>query len=148
MVSQRCSVLIVDDEPSLRKVLCISLRACDFTVEEACGGEEAMKVAQHKDFALVLLDMNMPGIGGLETCRRLRDLAPRAGIVMVTVRDMEDDKIRALEAGADDYITKPFRLRELIARMRAVLRRTQALETMKLPVIQAGPLSLDLLRRL
>ena len=107
-----------------------------------------METAQHKDFDLVLLDMNMPGIGGLETCRRLKNLAPRAGIVMVTVRDMEDDKIRVLEAGADDYFLKPFRLRELIARMRAVLRRTQAQETTELPVLQAGSLSLDLLRRI
>ena len=147
-VPHTSSVLIVDDEPSLRKVLSTSLKACDFTVEEARNGEEALETAQHKAFDLVLLDMNMPGIGGLETCRRFRDFAPRAGIVMVTVRDTEDDKIQVLEAGADDYITKPFRLPELIARMRAVLRRTQAIEPKELPVLQAGSLSLDLLRRI
>jgi two-component system KDP operon response regulator KdpE len=148
MVSQQCSVLIVDDEPSLRKVLRTSLSAGGFTVEEARSGEEALGVAQNRAFDLVLLDINMPGIGGVEACRRLRDLSPRAGIVMVTVRDLEDDKVQALEAGADDYITKPFRLRELIARLRAVLRRTRALETQELPVIQAGSLAMDLHRRI
>jgi len=147
-VSQQWSVLIVDDEPSLRKVLRTSLSAGGFTVEEARSGEEALGVAQHKAFDLVLLDINMPGIGGVEACRRLRELSPRAGIVMVTVRDLEDDKVHALEAGADDYVTKPFHLRELIARLRAVLRRTRALETQELPVLQSGTLTLDLHRRL
>jgi len=148
MLSQPCSVLIVDDEPALRKVLRTSLTAVGFTVEEARSGEEALGVAQHKSFDLVLLDINMPGIGGVEACRRLRDLSPRAGIVMVTVRDFEDDRVEALEAGADDYVTKPFRLRELIARLRAVLRRTRALETQELPLIQAGSLALNVHRRI
>jgi two-component system KDP operon response regulator KdpE len=147
-VSQQCSVLIVDDEPALRRVLRTSLSAGGFTVEEARSGEEALGVAQNRAFDLVLLDINMPGIGGVEACRRLRDLSPRTGIVMVTVRDLEDDKVMALEAGADDYITKPFRLRELIARLRAVLRRTRALETQELPVLQAGFLAMDLHRRI
>jgi two-component system KDP operon response regulator KdpE len=148
MVPQQCNVLIVDDEPSLRKVLRTSLSAGGFSVEEARSGEEALGAAQQKVFDLVLLDINMPGIGGVETCRRLRDLTPRAGIVMVTVRDMEDDKVHALEAGADDYVTKPFRLRELIARLRAVLRRTRAVEVQELPVLQAGILAMDLHRRI
>jgi two-component system, OmpR family, KDP operon response regulator KdpE len=147
MVSQQCSVLIVDDEPSLRKVLRTSLSAGGFTVEEARSGEEALGLAQNRAFDLVLLDINMPGIGGVEACRRLRDLTPRAGIVMVTVRDQEDDKVQALEAGADDYVIKPFRLRELIARLRAVLRRTRALETQELLVLQAGTLTMDLRSR-
>src|SRR5580658_4686420 len=148
MVSQQCSVLIVDDEPSLRKVLRTSLSAGGFTVEEARSGEEALGVVQHKSFDLVLLDVNMPGIGGVEACRRLRDLTPRTGIVMVTVRDMEDDKVQGLEAGADDYVTKPFRLRELITRLRAVLRRTRVVKTQELPVLQAGSLTMDLHRRI
>jgi two-component system KDP operon response regulator KdpE len=148
MVSQQRSVLIVDDEPSLRKVLCTSLSAGGFVVAEARSGEEALGAAQHRAFDLILLDTNMPGMGGVEACRRLRDLAPRAGIVMVTVRDLEEDKIRGLEAGADDYLTKPFRLRELIARLHAVLRRTRPLETQELLVLQAGALSMDLRRRI
>jgi two-component system KDP operon response regulator KdpE len=148
MVSENCSVLIVDDEPSLRKVLRTSLNVGGFTVEEARSGEEALEVAQHRAFDLVLLDINMPGIGGVETCGRLKDLTPGTGIVIVTVRDMEDDKVKGLEAGADDYVTKPFRLRELIARLHAVLRRARALETGKLPILQAGSLTMDLHRRI
>src|SRR5271156_5828284 len=148
MVSQRCRVLIVDDEPSFRKVLCTSLGAGGFTAEEARSGEEALELVEVRAFDMVLLDVNMPGIGGVEACRRIRDQSPRAGIIMVTVRDLEDDKVQALEAGADDYVTKPFRLRELIARLRAVLRRTRALETQELPVLQAGALTMDLHRRI
>ncbi len=147
-IPQPCTVLVVDDEPSLRKVLRTSLTACGFTVSEARSGEEALGSAQNHAFDLVLLDINMPGIGGVEACRRIRDLTPRAGIVMVTVRDQEDDKVHALEAGADDYVTKPFRLRELIARLRAVLRRTRALDAQEPPVLQAGSLAMDLHRRI
>jgi two-component system, OmpR family, KDP operon response regulator KdpE len=145
---QACSVLVVDDEPSLRKVLRTSLTACGFSVDEARSGEEALSAAQNHSFDLVLLDINMPGLGGIETCRRIRDLTPRAGIVMVTVRDQEDDKVHALEAGADDYVTKPFRLRELIARLRAVLRRTRSNDLQEPQVLQAGSLAMDLHRRI
>jgi two-component system KDP operon response regulator KdpE len=148
MVSQQCNVLIVDDEPSLRKVLHTSLSEGGFKVEEARSGEEGLDIAQHKCFDLVLLDINMPGIGDVEACRRLRELSPRAGIVMVSERDQENDKVQALEAGADDYLTKPFHLRELIARLRAVLRRTRAPEAQEPWVIQAGSLAMDLHRRI
>lgn len=148
ILPQAFSVLVVDDEPSLRKVLRTSLSACGFAVDEARSGEEALGIAQNHAFDLVLLDINMPGIGGVEACRRIRDLSPRSGIVMVTVRDQEDDKVHALEAGADDYVTKPFRLRELIARLRAVLRRTRPMDNQEPPVLQAGSLSMDLHRRI
>ncbi len=141
------SVLIVDDEATLRKALRSSLSASGFVVEEARNGEEAVGTVQQRFFYLILLDVNMPGIGGIDTCRRIRGIAPHAGIVMVTVRDQEDDKVRALEAGADDYVTKPFRLRELIARLRAVLRRTRVQQAPEPVILQAGVLKLDLHRR-
>lgn len=147
-VSRQFSVLIVDDEPSLRRVLRTSLHGGGFSVEEARSGEEALTVARQRAFDIVLMDANMPGMGGVEACRRLREMSPRIGIVMVTVRDLEDDKVQALEAGADDYVTKPFRLRELIARLRSVLRRVRPVETQELPVIQAGSLTIDLHRRI
>jgi two-component system KDP operon response regulator KdpE len=142
------SVLVVDDESPLRKALRGSLSASGFIVEEARSGEEAVNAVQQASFDVVLLDMNMPGMGGLEACKRIRDLRPNAGIVMVTVRDAEDDKVSALESGADDYVTKPFQLRELIARLRAVLRRTQlggAKENEE--VVRVGDLVVNLKRR-
>src|SRR5450631_60412 len=148
MLSQQSSVLVVDDEPALRKALRSSLTASGFTVEEARNGEEALGSVQRHPFDLVLLDINMPGINGIDACRRIRGISPHAGIVMITVRDMEDDKVRALEAGADDYVTKPFKLRELTARLRAVLRRTRISETAEPVVLRAGNLEMDLHERI
>jgi two-component system KDP operon response regulator KdpE len=148
MVSQQSSVLIVGNEPSLCKVLHSSLSESGFAVEEAPSGEEGLHIVQYRSFDLVLLDMNMPSIRDVEACRWLRELSPRTGIVLVSGRDQEDDTVQALDAGADDYLTKPFRLRELIARLHAVLRRTRALETQELPVLQAGSVAMDLHRRI
>ena len=148
MQLQSNSVLVVDDEPSLRKALRTSLTASGFAVAEARTGEEALGTVQRHPFDLVLLDINMPGINGIDACRRIRGISPHAGIIMITVRDMEDDKVRALEAGADDYVTKPFKLRELTARLRAVLRRTRRKEAPEPEVLQAGNLQIDFQRRL
>src|ERR1700739_1178001 len=122
-LQQLFSLLVVDEEAALRRTLRASLVTSGFAVEEAGNGAEAIAAIQRQSFDLVLLDVNMPGMNGVEVCRQIRAVAPRTGIVMVTVRDAEEDKIRALDAGADDYVTKPFRFRELIARVRAVLRR-------------------------
>jgi two-component system, OmpR family, KDP operon response regulator KdpE len=141
------SVLVVDDEPALRKVIRSSLAASGFTVEEAGTGREAVGVVQQRPFDLVLLDVNMPGMSGVDACRQIRAIAPRTGIIMVTVRDQEEDKVRALEAGADDYVTKPFRFRELVARLGAVLRRTHVDGGSEPGSLQAGKLKIDLERR-
>jgi two-component system KDP operon response regulator KdpE len=138
----------VDDEPGFRKALKTSLTATGFTVEEAGSGEEALRALIDGAIDLVLLDINMPGMGGLEACRRIRALGRRIGIIMATVRDSEDDKVHALDSGADDYITKPFRLRELAARLRAVLRRVTAEDAPAETVVRAGALEIDLERRL
>ena len=145
---QQHSILIVDDETSLRHALRTSLSASGFSVQEARTGEEAVEFAREHSFDLVLLDINMRGISGVEACRRIRGFAPKVGIIMVTVRDSEDDKVRALEAGADDYITKPFLLRELIARLRAVLRRTHPDNGTAKSILRAGTLELDVDRRI
>lgn len=142
-LSKLVSVLVVDDEPALRKVIQGSLAVGGFEVEEAGTGTDAVAAIRQRRFDIVLLDVNMPGISGVEACRQIRTFAPHVGIIMITVRDSEEDKVRALEAGADDYITKPFRLRELLARLGAVLRRTQALENTKSTVLQAGDLRLE-----
>ena len=102
-----CKLLIVDDEPALRKALRTSLTASGFEVSEARNGDEALAMLAHDAIDLVLLDINMPGRNGMEVCRQIRHLSTHTGIVMVTVRDSEEDKVQALEAGADDFITKP-----------------------------------------
>jgi two-component system KDP operon response regulator KdpE len=122
------SILIVDDEISIRRGLRATLSGLEFDTTEAARGEEALSLVRSSHFDAVLLDMNMPGIGGLETCRRIRQISPRIPILVVTVRDSADDTVEALEAGADDYITKPFNLRELIARTRSAIRRSQSEE--------------------
>lgn len=136
----------MDDESALRNTLLKALAASGFLVEEARNGEDALGLFRDRRFDLVLLDINMPGDGGIETCRKLRGLAPQTGIIMITVRDTENDKVEALEAGADDYVTKPFRLRELIARLRAVLRRMHAHETTQPSVFTVHELEIDLER--
>jgi len=141
-------VLVVDDEPALRKVFRTSLAANGFVIVEARSGEEAVEILPQHPFDLVLLDINMPGIGGVEACREIRALAPKIGILMVTVRDSEHDMVRALDAGADDYVTKPVRFRELVARMRAVLRRLDAANATEPAVIRAADLEIDLGRHL
>lgn len=142
--SRPIHVLVVDDEPALRKVFRVALAASGFVTQEASSGEEAVDILPEHPFDLVLLDINMPGIGGIEACREIRALAPKIGILMVTVRDAESDIVRGLEAGADDYVTKPVRFRELVARMRAILRRLDAHSATQPAVIRAADLELDL----
>lgn len=141
--SRPIHVLIVDDEPALRRVFRTSMTAVGFVVEEARSGEEAVDLLPQRPFDLVLLDVNMPGIGGVEACREIRALAPKIGILMVTVRDAEDDMVQALEAGADDYITKPVHFRALVARMRAVLRRLDTSKATEPTVIRVADLEMD-----
>jgi len=141
------SILAVDDDPAFRMGLAASLKTSGYSVSLARNAQEALHYVRERPVDLVLLDINMPEIGGVEACQRIRALAPQTGIVMLTVRNTEDDKVKALEAGADDYITKPFRLRELIARMRAVLRRTGADGVLHTPVIRVGQLELEVEHR-
>ena len=147
MSPPRINILVVDDDPAFRQGLRASLKAGGFDVDTARNGEEALDYVRERPVDTVLLDINMPGIGGVEACRRIRAAAPQTGIVMLTVRDTEDDKVLALEAGADDYVTKPFHLRELVARMRAVLRRTGAEAAPPAPLLRAGELELELEHR-
>ncbi|HXP89016.1 MAG TPA: response regulator transcription factor [Bryobacteraceae bacterium] len=147
-LAQPFSVLVVDDEPLMRKTVRVSLTANGFAVEEAGTGGEALGAVHRRPFDLVLLDVNMPGMTGVEACKQIRTFAPRIGIIMVTVRDEEEDKVQALDAGADDYVTKPFRVRELIARLNAVLRRSRTATSEEPGVLVAGDLRLDLERRI
>jgi two-component system KDP operon response regulator KdpE len=115
-------ILVVDDDPQIRRVMRVTLTGQGYEVDDAKVGEDALEKLREEGFDLVLLDMNMPGMGGLETCRVIRGYS-EIGIIMLTVRDSEADKVDALDAGADDYVTKPFHPPELLARIRAALRR-------------------------
>jgi two-component system KDP operon response regulator KdpE len=146
MTTDRLNALVVDDESSFRRVLRTSLATSGFAIDEARSGEEAVAILARSSFDLVLLDVSMPGMGGVEACREIRAHLPKIGIVMVTVQDGESEMVKALEAGADDYITKPIRLRELVARLRAVLRRLRIEGAGEPTLLQAGDLQLDINR--
>ena len=136
------TVLIVDDERSIRLSLRTILANLGFDIVEAARGEEALALVRTAQFDAVLLDINMPGIDGVEVCKTIRKVSPRLPIVMLTVQDGEDRKVEALDSGADDYITKPFQLRELTARLRAAVRRNRALEDNESPVT-VGEIMID-----
>jgi len=122
------NLLIVDDERSIRLSLRTILGNFGFEIVEAARGEEAVALVRTEPFDAVLLDINMPGMGGIEVCRLMRKAAPRLPILMLTVQGGEEQKVEALDAGADDYITKPFQLRELTARLRAAVRRAKSFD--------------------
>lgn len=116
------NILVVDDEPQIRRVMRSTLSAHGYVITEGKTGEEAIESVRRVKPDLILLDMNMPGMGGIEACREIRR-GSDAPIIMLTVRNAERDKVAALDAGADDYVVKPFGLEELLARIRAALRR-------------------------
>lgn len=147
MPASKGHILITDDDSDMRWVLGTTLGALGFGVVSSANGEQALLEVGTRRFDAVLLDVNMPGMGGLETCRRMRKKAPLLPILMLTVRDKELDKIEALDAGADDYITKPFSVPELAARLRSAVRRsnTEVQETAAPIVI--GEIELDPVRR-
>ncbi len=140
-------ILIVDDEASIRHALKTTLRNLGFTTVEAARGEEAIALVRTIQFDAVLLDINMPGMSGIEVCRQLRAHSARLPILMLTVRDSEDDTVEALGEGADDYIVKPFQLRELVARIRASMRMARSIKEETETVLTVGPIVLDPMRR-
>ncbi len=141
------TVLIVDDERSIRVSLRTILSNIGFEIVEAARGEEALSLARTARLDVVLLDVNMPGMDGVDVCRIMRTESPRLPIVMLTVQGSEDRKVEALDAGADDYITKPFQLRELIARLKAAVRRNKVADSEE-SVITVGDVRLDPVRHL
>ncbi len=116
-------ILVVDDEPQIRRVMRATLVARGYVVSTARSGEEALEKVREERFDLILLDINMPGMGGMEACRTLRSQSD-VPIVILSIRNTEREKVDALDAGADDYVTKPFSMQELLARIRAALRRS------------------------
>ena len=139
-------VLVVDDEESYRQALASGLTREGFSVESAGDGHEALRLFHRVHPDLVLLDVMLPDQSGIEICQQMRALKP-VPIIMVTARDSEVDIVLGLELGASDYVAKPFRLRELVARMRAVLRRGVAVTERLEEVLNVGPVRLDAGRR-
>src|ERR1700740_695412 len=135
-------ILLVDDDAAIRRALRGPLSELGFETAEASRGEEALHLVRTQSFDAVLLDLKMPGMGGLQALIRLRALAPRLPILMLTVQDGEEEKVAALEGGADDYITKPFSMRECIARIRAAVRRAQTQERPEDAPIAIGEIEL------
>src|SRR5256886_2093298 len=123
MLSWMPRVLIVDDEPAVRGALDRALRLERYEIDLAADGREALDRLADTQLDAVVLDVEMPGIDGLEVCRRLRDAGDRTPVLMLTARDTVDDRVAGLDAGADDYLVKPFALKELKARLRALMRR-------------------------
>ena len=137
-------ILVVDDAPQVRRVMRASLTAQGYTVYEARNGEEALESLRATPPDLILLDVNMPGMDGLTACREVRRTSA-IPIIMLTVRNAERAKVAALDAGADDYVVKPFGMPELLARIRAALRRTSQAED--LPPLVTSDLNIDFAAR-
>ena len=137
-MSERPKILVVDDEPAVQQALARAFALERYEVEVARSGGEALEALAGERFDAVVLDVTMPGVSGLEVCRRLRASGDRSPVLMLTARDAIDDRVAGLDAGADDYLVKPFALRELMARVRALLRRRSSGED-----DGAGPLRFD-----
>jgi two-component system KDP operon response regulator KdpE len=135
------TVLVVDDEPQLRRALRVNLEARDFEVVEAADGEEALRIATDLRPDLALVDLGLPGISGVDVIRGIRGWS-ELPIIVLSVRETEQDKVEALDAGADDYVTKPFGMGELLARVRAALRRRTS--EPEEPVVQTAHFRIDL----
>src|ERR1700688_1942674 len=139
------TILVVDDEPQIRRVLRATLSSNGYEVIEAKSGQEAIEMVVTERPELILLDVNMPGMSGFEACSKIR-MSFGGPIIMVTVRDAEQDKVVAFDSGADDYVVKPFGVSELLARIRAALRRSSPDE--HLPKVDTPEFSVDFQMRL
>ena len=136
------TVLVVDDEPNIRELLHFHLEHAGYRVREAADGDAALRLARTRP-DLIILDVMLPGLDGLEVCRRLRAAGDQVPVLMLTARSDEIDKVLGLETGADDYLTKPFGVRELLARVKALLRR-RAVPAPGTGTVQYGQVEIDL----
>lgn len=144
MKSEASKILIVEDESSIRKFITINLKRNGFEVVEAESGEEAFKMIGLHNPAVIVLDVMLPGVDGFEVCRRTREHKPDVSIIMLTARGQDMDKIMGLELGADDYMVKPFNPLELVARIRAILRRNTGTKESRENILTVDNLSIDI----
>ena len=144
MSENKTTILVIDDEPQIQKMLKVSLSAHNYQVSAAETGQEGINLTALLSPDLIVLDLGLPDMDGREVVRRLREWC-NTPIIILTAHNQEDEKIKTLDAGADDYLTKPFSLGELLARIRVCLRRTAAKEGE--PVVHVGDLKIDLVQR-
>ena len=144
MAEERIKVLVVEDEFSIRKFLSINLNREGFEVLEAVSGEEALEIVRRTKPGVIVLDIMLSGIDGFEVCQRIREAVPNIVIIMLTAKSQDMDKIMGLELGADDYMIKPFNPLELIARIRANLRKIESAKDQSKKTVVSGELELDL----
>lgn len=144
MIDTNVKVLIVEDEEPIRKFINLNLQAAGFEVCEAFSGEMALSLVEDFKPQVMILDLMLPGIDGFQVCSRVREIMPGVIIIMLTAKGQDMDKIMGLDLGADDYMVKPFNPMELIARIKAILRRSERLSDRKLEEINFGELSLNL----
>jgi len=135
--------LVVDDEPTLAELLSTALRYEGWSVAQALTGHDALKAVRETDPDVIVLDIMLPDIDGLEVLRRVRTTHPRVPVLFLTARDAVADRVAGLTAGGDDYVTKPFSLEELVARLRALLSRTGAVTARERSILRVGDLELD-----
>lgn len=141
MVDQK-RILIVDDEESIVTLLKYNIEQAGFGIEVAYTGTEGLEKATRISFDFIILDLMLPGLDGTEVCKQLRQRKMETPILMLTAKDEEFDKVLGLELGADDYLTKPFSPKEVIARIKAILRRTNKKEVVREPTIRVGDLTI------
>lgn len=146
-MSQPIHILVIDDEPQILRAMRTILTEKQFRVTTASRGEEGLTLAAANPPDLIVLDLGLPDMDGIEVCTRLREWT-QVPIIVLSVRDSERDKVAALDRGADDYLTKPFGIEELLARVRVALRHSVQTQAGKETVVKAGPLTIDLTRRL
>lgn len=140
-------ILVIDDEPQILRALKTILGSKQFKVLTANTGEEGLMLAAAQKPDLIVLDLSLPDISGMEVCSRIREWSP-VPIIILSVRDRESDKVQALDLGADDYLTKPFGIEELLARIRVALRHSSASSSTQQSVITAGPIEIDLVKHI
>ena len=141
------TILVVEDELSIRSFVCLNLKKKEYHVLEAETGEKALMLFKSQKIDVVILDLMLPGIDGFIVCEEIRVLDPAAGIIMLTARSQDEDKVKGLILGADDYLTKPFHMKELEARILSLLRRLDYKTVSAAPaILRSGPFSLDSIR--
>ena len=144
LMPEQARILVVDDEPAVQSALSRALKLEHYDVEQAADGRQALERLQGSPYGAVILDIAMPRVDGLEVCRRLREGGDKTPVLMLTARGEVDDRVAGLDAGADDYLVKPFALRELLARVRALLRRAGEDAGGELAVLSFEDMRMDL----